>query len=110
MAGLMRLNMMKTTFIRAGQRLKIPGKGGEGSLSPPASAGGKTTSQAQAQEKAPGQAQAPTFVVYKVSTGDTLFSIAQKFGMELSSLLALNNLTGDAIIQPGQELRIQPKK
>ena len=63
-AGLMRLNGMKTTFIRAGQRLKIPGKGGEGSPSLPASAGGKTTSQAQAQGQAPVQAQAPTFVVY----------------------------------------------
>jgi membrane-bound lytic murein transglycosylase D len=98
-AGLMRLNGMKTTFIRAGQRLKIPGKGGsEGSPSPPASAGGKTPSQASG------------LVVYKVSEGETLFGIAQKFGMELGVLMALNNLSPESRIQPGQELRIQPKE
>ncbi len=48
--------------------------------------------------------------VYKVTDGDTLVSIAQKFGMGLNTLLALNNLSPDSKIYAGQELRVQAKK
>jgi membrane-bound lytic murein transglycosylase D len=49
-------------------------------------------------------------VSYKVNEGDTLFSIAQKFGMELNELLLINNLGQDSKIRPGQEIWVNSKK
>ncbi len=47
--------------------------------------------------------------VYSVVAGDTLFDIARKYGMELSTLLAINGLSSRSKIYPGQELWIIPK-
>jgi LysM repeat protein len=41
-----------------------------------------------------------------VQTGDTLASIARKFGVTLSALQALNNITNANLIKVGQLLRI----
>ncbi len=49
-------------------------------------------------------------MVYSVEAGDTPFSIAQKFGMQLSTLLSLNGLKQRSKIYPGQELWVIPKK
>lgn len=44
-------------------------------------------------------------MTYEVQGGDTLWSIAQRFGVDVSQLRSWNNLSG-GIIHPGQELRI----
>jgi|GEM_PF-3190641 len=46
--------------------------------------------------------------IYVVQPGDTLWNIAQEFGVSLGELMAENEdiLNGGDIIQPGQELRI----
>lgn len=44
---------------------------------------------------------------YKVESGDTLSSIAQKFGISSDTIRWANDLTGDAI-KPGQLLKILP--
>jgi membrane-bound lytic murein transglycosylase D len=49
-------------------------------------------------------------IVYKVMDGDTLFSIAKKFGMDLAVFLSLNNLSQDSKIYPGQEVKVTPVK
>jgi LysM repeat protein len=43
---------------------------------------------------------------YTVVEGDTLSDIALRFDLELEDLLTFNSLTGDAVIQVGQELAI----
>ncbi|RMG95761.1 MAG: LysM peptidoglycan-binding domain-containing protein [Chloroflexi bacterium] len=43
-------------------------------------------------------------IYYEVQPGDSLWSIAARHQLSLSELLALNNLTADAIIQPGDKL------
>ncbi len=43
---------------------------------------------------------------YVVQSGDTLYSIAQRFGAVLDELLHLNKLTPKSIIQPGLRLRL----
>lgn len=43
---------------------------------------------------------------YTVRSGDSLFAIAIKFGVELDDLLRWNKLTGRTIIQPGLKIRI----
>ena len=41
---------------------------------------------------------------YVVSRGDTVYVIAQRYGMDAASLMALNKLDESAVIFPGQEL------
>jgi membrane-bound lytic murein transglycosylase D len=41
---------------------------------------------------------------YEVQRGDTVFVIAQRFGVEASTLMAMNQLDERALIYPGQEL------
>lgn len=46
-------------------------------------------------------------IVYKVEKGDTVSSIAQKFGISADTVSWINNLTSDTIT-PGDELKILP--
>ena len=46
--------------------------------------------------------------IYNVQSGDTLYLIADKFGLAIDSLLWENNLTLRSIIKPGQALKILP--
>ncbi len=55
-----------------------------------------------------GAASGVTF--YTVQAGDTPFEIAQRFGMDLSTLLSLNGLTRRSTIYPGQKLRVAGNK
>ena len=43
---------------------------------------------------------------YVVRPGDTIVRIADRFGLEISDILALNNLDDPNIIYPGQILRL----
>jgi membrane-bound lytic murein transglycosylase D len=44
--------------------------------------------------------------LYTVRAGDTLFGIAQKFGVAIDNLLKWNGLSAKSILQPGKRLRI----
>lgn len=48
--------------------------------------------------------QSPKY--YVVRPGDTILSIADRYGLELEELLSLNNLENPNIIYPGQILRL----
>jgi len=84
MQTLIAANGLSNNTLRPGQKLYIPG-----------------------QDQASGGVQAPIRVAttYQVSSGDTLWSIARKFDVEMSTLMASNNL-GSNTIRPGQELNI----
>ena len=43
---------------------------------------------------------------YTVKAGDTLYSIARRSGVSLSSLLSLNGLSQSSVIRPGQTLNV----
>jgi LysM repeat protein len=47
-------------------------------------------------------------VIHTVATGQTLFEIALSYGVDLETVLALNGLTQNTIIHPGDELLIDP--
>lgn len=46
--------------------------------------------------------------VYAVQTGDTLSTIAGKFGLSLNTILWANNLTVRSVLRPGDSLNILP--
>ncbi len=48
------------------------------------------------------------YAIYKVKKGDTLYSIAEKFGVDVQELKSFNNLKSEKIIE-GQELKIPAK-
>ncbi len=43
---------------------------------------------------------------YEVQPGDTLVDIAEKFGVDLITLMLLNGLNNDTVLTPGQEILI----
>jgi LysM repeat protein len=54
---------------------------------------------------------APTTTIaqfYEIQRGDSLTSIADKFGVDLAQLIALNKIKDPNKIQAGQKLRIPP--
>lgn len=53
-------------------------------------------------------AKTQEYAVYKVKKGDTLYSIAEKFGVDVQELKSFNNLKSEKIIE-GQELKIPAK-
>ena len=78
--AIMALNNLTSSSITVGQRLKIPVLG---TMPPPSE----------------------TTFTYTVTAGDTLFSIANRFGTTVAELRRINNLTSD-ILRIGQQLQI----
>jgi LysM repeat protein len=76
---LIRLNHLSSEAIQVGMVLKVP----------------------QVAHPTP----APTYQTYVVQPGDTLFSLAERFGTTVGELKSLNNLTSDTL-RVGQTLRV----
>jgi len=53
-------------------------------------------------------AKTQDYAIYKVKKGDTLYSIAEKFGVDVQELKSFNNLKSEKIIE-GQEIKIPAK-
>jgi membrane-bound lytic murein transglycosylase D len=85
-AQLRELNNLSGNNIRPGQRLRV----GTG----PAAAA------------APAAAPAAGLADYKVREGDTVSTVAERFGMKVADLRAANRLSGD-VIRPGQTLKVR---
>lgn len=81
-ADIQSVNELRTTRIHPNQNLMIPGHTAP-ALPRPA------TARAEAASTSP--------VVYRVRRGDTLSSIARRFGTSVSSIMALNRLASDRI-------------
>lgn len=48
-------------------------------------------------------------MTYTIAPNDTMFSVAQRFGVPVNQLLAFNNLTPNSIIFPGMVIVIPPR-
>ncbi|MDX8047738.1 LysM peptidoglycan-binding domain-containing protein, partial [Gracilibacillus sp. S3-1-1] len=53
-----------------------------------------------------GGSSGPKTTTYTVKSGDNLSSIAQRFGMTLSEIIALNNISDPDKLQIGQVLKV----
>jgi LysM repeat protein len=91
-----RVNHLPGTLIYPGQQLIIPGAEAEATPAPPVEA-------TPVPEAAPAPESSATYVVQR---GDTLFSIALRFGVTLAELIAANNLFNPSLIYAGQTLVI----
>lgn len=80
------LNQQST--LRIGQRLFIPSHSGTGTV------------------RAAAPAQSGQVVQYRVRRGDTLWQIAQRFGVTTANLTAWNRLPRSGLIRPGDSLKI----
>lgn len=92
--AIVQANGLASTVIRPGQTLLIPAGSGSGSVSSGSRVSGSSTG-----------ASTPASGSYVVQSGESLWSIASRYGVSLSALRALNGLSGDVIL-PGQTLAI----
>lgn len=107
------------TRLQVGQALEIPTATVEpapGASPEPTSAApppAETPQQAAAPEAQATPAAAPTPaapsvrpLTYIVQSGDTLWKIADRFGLTWQTLAGWNGLTGQSVLRPGQALRL----
>jgi LysM repeat protein len=87
---------------------------GQSLVIPEAKTASKTTADAHKAEATPKQADvAPTATTpgfYTVKKGDTATSIAHNFGLTAEELLKANRITDPKKLQPGQTLKVPPRK
>ncbi len=89
-------------LIQPGQTLKLPGCGTADSSAavPPAPT---TAPESQVNPPVPGEGQ-----VHTVQAGETLFAIAQKYGVTVQAIVSANSLSNPNRLDVGQQLIIPP--
>ena len=108
MSELVALNGLKSrNRIRVGQKLRLPSDVSPAKAST-RKAAYKPTPSRTAKSSPP--AEMPASGLYKVRRGDNLTRIAEKFGLSLSELVAMNRLKSRNRIAIGQRLRVAPGK
>jgi len=93
--------------LQAGQRLKIPASAQVPSAPVALPAPSSLPAPAVPPTKAaPAGRPADGFTSYKAVRGDTLYRIAQKFSVSVSSILEANSLPANYLLKEGDSLRI----
>ncbi|NLF26084.1 MAG: LysM peptidoglycan-binding domain-containing protein [Deltaproteobacteria bacterium] len=98
---LMKLNGLKSTLVKPGQRLAVKQLGGRYTPSEPKAAVGRILPQ---QKASTGERRSKVRQ-YRVAKGDSLWSISRKFGVKLETLKKSNALRSTSI-KPGQVIII----
>lgn len=84
----------RTQGLKPGQRLRVPAPGNDSANAAEVAAGDAADSNA--------------LVRYKVRAGDSLWTIARRFGVSILQLRNWNRLAERATLKPGQELLVYP--
>lgn len=95
-AVLQRSNNIRGHLIRAGQHLVIPAPGAENET-PPADMATHVAQQSQDPQSA---------ALHTVRRGDTLWTIARRYGSSVSAISTANQLNSSTVLRPGQKLRL----
>jgi membrane-bound lytic murein transglycosylase D len=88
--------LRSANHIRVGQRLKIPGR----YVRPPVTVAAAAPAASTPPEPAPAEG------VYRVRRGDTLASIARRFGVSARDLATVNRIQNANQIHPGQVIEL----
>ncbi|MDX2217601.1 MAG: LysM peptidoglycan-binding domain-containing protein [Burkholderiales bacterium] len=100
-------NNLRGNHLAVGQTLRLTGHSAPLLKSTPIPTAKVAAAPAKVAAPAPKQVEtAANMRTYTIRAGDTLFSIAQRFGIALDDLLRWNNLTAQSVIQPGRQVRI----
>lgn len=91
-AKLQQLNNITGSLIYPGQVLRVNGTPAQNTTPP-------------ATKPSTPEPSAPSSSTYTVKSGDSLWVIANRYGLTVNKLMSLNNLTG-TIIYPGQVLKV----
>lgn len=97
-SSLKKANSLSGNIIYVGQTLKIPSSSKTTSFK-------STTKTSTSSKTAAVKATATSSTTYKVAKGDTLWSIAKKYGVSVSALQKANNLSS-SLIYIGQSLKL----
>lgn len=73
---------------------------------PAASKEAKTPRQAEADAAAQKPEPGLRIITHTIAEGETLWSIAEKYGTDVDSLVAINDLERANLVSPGQQLRV----
>ncbi|MCA9957651.1 MAG: LysM peptidoglycan-binding domain-containing protein, partial [Anaerolineales bacterium] len=95
-------NIENANFITVGQVLIIPGTSGD--FDAASSDGGVSTDDNSSSGSGSGTAVVDSSGVYIIQPGDSLYSIAQRFGTTVDEIVAANNLANPNFIVSGQEI------
>lgn len=100
-------NLRSSSVLRTGQKIIIPSRAPKAtaSMAPAAAETVAAEAPASGAEKAP----AGDATKHVVKSGETLGSIARRYGVKQGDLAVANNITDPRKIQPGQELVIPAK-
>ncbi|RKQ61803.1 murein DD-endopeptidase MepM/ murein hydrolase activator NlpD [Thermovibrio guaymasensis] len=96
---LKRINRLRSSVIRVGQKLKVPVK--------VSSVKRKKVDLSKKAKFAPnGLTKVPVYKYYRVKKGDSVLKIAKKLRVSPRSIIRLNHLRKPYILRPGQKLKI----
>ena len=99
-------NMMADQPLHQGEVVLVPVRESSHKVSTPSKVKPSTVRKVQASPNPETYSIARAYWVYTVQVGDTLGSIAQRFGIPVSALASANNLSVNASLVPGQVLMV----
>jgi len=100
-------NLRSNGVLRVGSRLKIPGTVEPAAEAPEAAAAETAeveVTEAEATEGEVEEAEAPEPVTHFVRDGESLWTIARKYGTSVQALAAVNGLRPESVLRVGREL------
>ena len=104
MATLKRVNGARSNKLYPGQRIMVPtgGKSMTAEAAPPR----RSTRPTRSVATRPAPSRRSGGGTYRVMPGDTMFSLAKRFGSDVNSLMAVNNMSSPRDLRAGQQLRV----
>jgi LysM repeat protein len=101
--------LSENEFLQIGQTIRLPGID-QGQVVQKESAPPQAAADPPVTRVADVETMPQDTIPYAVQDGDTLVSIAAKFGTSWETLAALNQLDAQSFLQPGQTLRVPQKQ
>lgn len=99
-------DMPRKSFLRVGQRLLVPDRTPLKDRNDPAAIAAKRTRQVPVSQVTGGEVIEKGYRFYVVQSGDSLYSIAQKYRTSIEQLKKLNRLRKGRMIRVGLKLRL----